>query len=36
MYDVLLLYSVKALKGKIVQKVNGLIRNTQYFSGTGV
>ena len=34
-YDVLLLYGMKVLKGKTVHKTNGLIRNIQYFSGTG-
>ena len=33
--DVLLLSDMKVLTGKIVHKINGLIRNIQYFSGTG-
>ena len=34
-YNVLLLYGMKVLKGKTIHKINGLIRNIQNFSGTG-
>ena len=34
-YNVLLLYGMKVLKGKTVHKINGLVTNIQYFSGTG-
>ena len=32
--DLLLPSGMKMLKGKTVHKINGLIRNIQYFSGT--
>ena len=34
-YDLFLPSGMKVLKGKTVHKINGLIRNIQYFSGTG-
>ena len=34
-YDLSLPSGMKVLKGKTIHKVNGLIRNIQYFSGTG-
>ena len=34
-YNLLLQSGMKMLKGKTVHKINGLISNIQYFSGTG-
>ena len=34
-YNLLLRSGMKMLKGKTVHKINGLISNIQYFSGTG-
>ena len=34
-YELLLLSDMKVLKAKIVHKINVLISNIQYFSGTG-
>ena len=33
-HDLLLPPDMKVLKGKTAHKINGLIRNIQYFSGT--
>ena len=34
-YNLLILSSMKVLKGKTIHKINGLIKNIQYVSGTG-